>query len=851
MEHGKEMNKLTYEEFLKSKIELSKPSGFKIDVGLINFFDGTTLKPHQRDAINWAIEGGRRALFESFGLGKTLQQIIICLKIIKKEDGKALIICPLGVKQEFYRDAKEKLGIELQYVKTMQECIDSDENILITNYERVRDGNIDPNYFTVVSLDEASVLRSDNSKTHHTFIKKFKNVKYKFVATATPSPNNYIELIFYAAFLGIMDKGQAKTRFFKRDSKKADNLTIYPHKETEFWLWISSWALFITKPSDLGYDDTGYDLPKLKIHYHELEVDHSTAGFEKNGQGKLIRDAALSLADSSKEKRDSIHDRIDKSIEIIEKERVKAFILWHHREDERKLLKKKIPEMAEVYGTLDIETREKRTIDFSEGKIKYLGSKPRVSGSGCNFQRYCADMIFIGIDYKFNDFIQAIHRVYRFLQDKIVNVHIIYTESERQILDTLLKKWKNHERMIIKMLEIIRKYGLSNTNKEKILKRSIGCERIENKGKLYTAVFNDSVKECKNLPDNFADMILSSFPFSIQYEYSPNYSDFGHNQTNEQFFKQLDYLTPNLYRILKPGRICALHVKDRIIFGNFSGCGFPTIYRFSDKTADHMEKHGFWFCGRITITTDVVRENNATYRLGWSENCKDGTKMGVGVPEYILLFRKLPTDTSKAYADVPVVKSKDQYTRGRWQIDAHSFWRSSGNRLLEIKDFSDIPEDMVQKIFKAWSRQNIYDYEKHVKWAEEMDKTGKLPFSFMAVEPASTNPDVWDDIVRIKTLNSQQKRKELEQHICPLQFDVVDRLIFRFSNPGELIFDPFAGLMTVPYRAILKGRRGYGIELNPISYKDGLFYLEKAESEVGAPTLFDLDEELKNQEVKN
>lgn len=158
---------------------------------------------------------------------------------------------------------------------------------------------------------------------------------------------------------------------------------------------------------------------------------------------------------------------------------------------------------------------------------------------------------------------------------------------------------------------------------------------------------------------------------------------------------------------------------------------------------------------------------------------------------------------------------------------------------------------MIQKIFKEWSRKNIYNYENHYKWAEKMDKAGKLPFSFMAVEQASTHPDVWDDIVRIKTLNSSQKKKELEQHICPLQFDIIDRLIFRYTNPGETILDPFAGLMTVPYRAILKGRKGYGIELNPISYTDGLYYLEQAENQVNAPTLFNLDEELQKQEVKN
>ena len=840
---------MTYKQFLHSKIELAPNSGFKTDVGLMQFKDGTSLKPHQRDAINWAILGGRRALFESFGLGKTIQQLIICQKIIEYENGKALIICPLGVKQEFHQDAWEKLGIELDYVHSMEDIYKSKKSIHITNYEPVRDGKIDPNYYIVITLDEASILRTDNSKTHHTFIRIFKDIKYRFVATATPSPNDYIEIIFYAAFLGIMDKGGAKTRFFKRDSTKADKLTIYPHKEEEFWLWVSTWALFITKPSDLGYDDSGYNLPELIIHEHEIPVDHTTAGFDKTGQGILIREAAVSLQDASREKRDSMKSRCKKADEIRKNQPDDHFIFWHHLEAERKELKKLIPDLSEVYGSLDIPTREKRTIDFANGKTKYFGSKPSVSGSGCNFQKHCNNMIFVGINYKFNNFIQAIHRLLRYMQKKSVHVYLIYTESERKILKDLYEKWEKHKYMVNKMIGIIKKYGLSLTDKEKKLSRKMGIERIEIKKELFTAILNDSVEECKTIPDNSVHMILSSFPFAIQYEYSPNYCDFGHNKTNEDFFNQMDYLTPNMLRILKPGRIAAIHVKDRILFGNFTGHGFPSLYPFSDEVRIHMEKHGFIFIGRITITTDVVRENNQTYRLSWTENCKDGTKMGVGVPEYIMLFRKLPTDTSKGYADEPVVKLKKEYGRGRWQVDAGGDWRSSGDRLLELKDFLNIPKDQIGKIFKAWSRKNIYDYETHYKLADSLDEENRLSLSFASMQPGSHRPDVWDDIVRILTLNSSQKKREQEQHICPLQFDVCKRLIFRYTSKGETVFDPFAGLFTVLYIAIKMGRKGIGIELNPVSFNDGLVYLEMAENEITAPTLFDLDECLNEQEV--
>jgi hypothetical protein len=295
-------------------------------------------------------------------------------------------------------------------------------------------------------------------------------------------------------------------------------------------------------------------------------------------------------------------------------------------------------------------------------------------------------------------------------------------------------------------------------------------------------------------------------------------------------------------RVLKPGRVAAIHVKDRILFGNATGTGMPTLDPFSDMTTAHFMKHGFQYFGRITVVTDVVRENNQTYRLGWTEQNKDGTKMGVGCPEYVLLLRKLPTDTSRAYADTPVVKTKQEYTRAHWQIDAHQFWRSSGNRLPTSDELRKVSVSDLQSTYREFSRQTVYDYHEHVKLADDLEALKKLPSSFMVVAPGSWHPDVWDDINRMRTLNGEQARKELQMHICPLQFDIVERIIGRYSNPGELVLDPFGGLMTVPYQAVKMGRRGYGIELNPESFKDGVGYLKAVEAEYAHPELFDLEE---------
>lgn len=829
---------MEYLEFLKSKIDIAKDSGFEVKREDIN----PILKPHQKDAVMWAIRGGRRALFESFGLGKTVQEIEFCHQIIKHKGGKALIVLPLGVKQEFTHDAVEVLGYKKpEYVRNMEEVKNAKSDIMITNYERVRDGNIEPKYFKATSLDEASVLRSFGSKTYQEFLEKFKGVEYKLVATATPSPNKYKELIHYAGYLEVMDTGQALTRFFQRDSTKANNLTLYPNQEDEFWLWVSSWALFCTKPSDLNseYSDEGYELPPLQINWHELPINYGDTA-DKNGQMQLFTEAAAGLKEAAAVKRESISARIEKMKEIVEASPNDNFILWHDLESERHAIKKALPETVDIYGSQNYEIREKRVIDFSEGRTRLFATKKELSGSGCNFQKHCHREIFVGIDYEFNDFIQAIHRCYRFLQKEQVIIDIIYMENEKSIKEVLEEKWKNHNHMVSKMIEIVKKYGLNQNNKAQGLNRKIGVKAVKVEGKYYTAVHNDCVEEVRTMNDNSVDLIHTSIPFGNHYEYSANYNDFGHNQNTKRFFEQMDFLTPELLRILKPGRVAAIHVKDRVLFGNATGTGMPTIEPFHADCIAHYIKHGFQYFGMITVVTDVVRENNQTYRLGWSEQCKDGSKMGVGCPEYILLFRKLPTDKSTAYADEPVKKTKEEYTRAQWQIDAHGYWRSSGDRLVTKKELLEADIKNLQKVYRKYSRENIYSYEEHVKLAEQLDKEGRLPAIFMVVAPGSwNNLEVWDDINRMKTLNTQQSRRRKQMHVCPLQIDIVERIINRYSNKGDLILDPFGGLMTVPMTAVKMKRRGYGIELNEDYFRDGVGYLQQAEEERETPTLFD------------
>jgi hypothetical protein len=825
-----------YTEFLRQKIKMAQFKGFQVEPHALH----ECLFPHQRDIVKWAVLGGNRAIFASFGLGKSVMQCEWLRQTIGVAGGLGLIVCPLGVRQELIRDAA-MLGIRLVFIRSASEIIDG-QAFYCTNYETVRDGKLNPQQFTAVSLDEASVLRSFGSKTYQEFLPLFEGVKFKLVNTATPSPNRFKELIHYAGFLGVMDTGQALTRFFQRDSEKAGNLTLYPHKETEFWMWVSSWAVFVQRPSDLGYSDEGYDLPPIEVRYHEVPSDYTKAGHERDGQALMFTDPALGLSAAASEKRDSLPLRVAKVAEIVNGS-VDHFVVWHDLESERHALQAALPDAVSVWGSQDLDEREQRIVSFGDGAYRVLSTKPVIAGSGCNFQRHCHREVFAGIGFKFNDFIQAIHRVQRFQQPHPVVIDIVYSEAEREVLRTLQAKWTQHEEMVKNMTEIIKKFGLNQLAMQEVLARSIGVKRLQVKGDLFDVANNDCVEEAKLQPENHVDLIVTSIPFANHYEYSPSYNDFGHTEDNDHFWRQMDHLTPELLRILKPGRIYACHVKDRILFGNVTGAGAPTVSPFHCEAIMHGRKHGFDYMGLITIVTDVVRENNQTYRLGWSEQCKDGTKMGVGSPEYVVLFRKPQTDRSKGYADVPVAKSKQDYTRAHWQVDAHAFWRSSGNRQITADELAGLGPDKLASLFTKYSLQQVYSYDFHIKIGEELEARGALPSTFMSLAPGSHHPDVWHDINRMRTLNGDQTNRNVEKHVCPLQFDIVDRLIERYSNPGELVYDPFCGLGTVPYCAIKKGRRGGGSELNAAYFLDQVHYLRSAEREFTMPGLFDVLEE--------
>lgn len=894
-----------YQAHLQTKIHIQTGEGLHVDIA--DMHPSMRLRPfeHQPVIVQWALRGGRRLIAAQPGLGKTTVASEIARQIHRLTGGKALIIGELNVKYQFAVIDGPRLGMDIQYVTCDQDIADATTPYLYTNYERVRDGAITPEalkQFIVVLVDEASVLADYGSKTFQTFCELFKDTQYKYCLTATPARNKWKEILHYAHFLGIADSGQALTRYFKRNSQKANELTLMESMEREFFMWVSSWGLFIEYPSDLGdFPNDRYVLPELNVNWVRLPSDHTTAWDTMDGWGQrfLLQSAANGVTAASAEKRRSMHSRISKTAEIIQAHPGEHFLLWHHLEDERKLIEQMIPGAVSVYGSQTLEQKERRLLGFARGEYPLLSTKPSIAAKGSNFQKYCWNMIFVGMNYEFEDWWQAVCRLLRFQQDHTVNVWCIFTEAEDSIVATVVKKWNQHKQLVKNTTSIIKKYGLTEEAMKAEMRRSIGVKRQAFVGNSFTAIHNDVIEEMPHIADNSIDLTCTSIPFGTQYEYTEVLNDLGYNDDNAAFWNQMDFLIPELLRVTKPGRICAIHVKDRIRFGNVTGYGVPTLEPFSDDCSYAFRKHGWLQLTRITVVNDVVRENNQTYRLTYSEMCKDGTKMGSGTPEYWLIFRKPQTDLTKAYADEPVthsngtlqgyrcpdcgylvdnteltfddlvtcpncnnapefipVYSDPEMPLHHWQILASEFWRSSGNRLLwpeeadgynkllSPEELSTMEIDQVYRWYREYSRTHLYDLQKHLDMGSKLAEVGRLPKTFMVFNPDSPEShkdSVWSihDYSRMQVLNNKQSQRRQENHVCPLPLDLIERIIERFSNPGDLVFDPFLGIGSTCYKAIEMGRRGIGTELNESYWRSAVAYCKEIEVQKSAPTLFD------------
>jgi hypothetical protein len=409
-------NTADYSEFLERKRVAVVPVGFEpsrpINQRLFNW---------QQLIVRWAIKLGRAAIFSGCGTGKTGMQLEWASHVADYTSRPVLILAPLAVAHQTALEGG-KFGIPVTVCRTRG---DVRTGVNVTNYDMMH--NFDPGAFSGVVLDESSILKNFSGTTKKRLMQAFEGTQYKLCCTATPAPNDYLELGNHAQFLDVMDSNEMISRWFINDTMQAGSYRLKKHAEQDFWRWVASWSVCLEKPSDIGYEDGGFQLPELRMHQHIVAVDHSRAARE----GKLFRDAALSATTMHEEMRLTAVDRARKVAEIVLAEPNEAWTIWCNTNYEADALNEEIQGAVEIRGSDSVAVKERGLDGFSDGRIRVLVSKPSIAGFGMNWQ-HCARVAFVGLTYSYEQFYQALRRSWRFGQTRPVDVHVVIAESGRR-----------------------------------------------------------------------------------------------------------------------------------------------------------------------------------------------------------------------------------------------------------------------------------------------------------------------------------------------------------------------------------------------------------------------------------
>lgn len=680
---------MEYKEFLKTKSSYDRPSGFSTTYKLnINLYD------FQKDIVRWALRRGRAALFEGCGLGKTLQQLEWSNHVFKKTGRNILILAPLAVSKQTKREG-EKFNI---FVNICREQFDVKKGLNITNYEMLHKFNI--NEFGGGVLDESSILKSFSGKIRTQIIKSFKEVPYKLACTATPAPNDYMELGNHAEFLGVMTRAEMLAMFFVHDGKDTSKWRLKKHAEDNFWKWLCSWAIYIKKPSDLGYDDKDFILPKLKIHEHIIKTD-----ITENDSG-FFPVPARTLNDIRKVRKDTIELKIKKAKELITND--STWLSWCILNDEGKLFLKEIKGSVEIKGSDTSKYKEDTMISFSKNEIKNMVTKCLIAGFGMNFQN-CSNTIFIGLSHSWEQLYQAIRRFWRFGQKENVNVHLIITDREVELLKTIKRKEKEAEKMsknMVKHMSDISSKNVRQLKKEKSLYK----EKLE-EGNNWSMYLGDCVDILsKNIADNSVGYSIFSPPFASLYTYSNSDRDMGNCQSYDMFSKHFDYLITELYRVIQEGRLCSFHCMNLPI--SKQNEGFIGLRDFRGELIRLFLKKGWLYHSEVCIWKDPVIAMQRTKAIGLlhKQLKKDANLSRQGIADYVVTMRKPGENKNK------LCNTQESFPVKEWQKYASPIWTdinpSDTLQYRSVKEHKDerhicpLQLEVIRRCLRLWSKKN-------------------------------------------------------------------------------------------------------------------------------------------------
>lgn len=727
-----------YNKFLKSKKMSIIPTGFNVSKSQIN----PKLFNFQRDIVIWALKKGKCAVFAGTGLGKTLMQLEWANHVHKHTNGNILILAPLAVNQQTVEEGR-KIGIDVNLCRSQE---DVKSGINITNYDMLQ--HFDPNEFVGIILDESSILKSFSGKIRSQIIESFRETPYKLACTATPSPNDHQELTNHAEFLGVMSRTEVLSMFFVHDGGDTSKWRLKSHSKNDFWEWVASWGIMMSKPSDLGYKNGNFDLPPLNIHNIVVENNN-------------YRKVAKTLTDRRNARKDSLENRIKAAADIIKNLNSDgSWIIWCDLNIESKMLSEEIDNVVEITGSHDREYKSKMMLDFSNGNIKKLVTKPKIAGFGMNWQN-CNNVIFVGLSDSFEAYYQAIRRCWRFGQIEPVDVYIITSKAEGEVVKNIKRKEKDFEIMLEGMISSTQEITKENIKGTETEKSDYMTDYKH--GKNWELFLGDSVEVTKKMEDESIHYIMYSPPFASLYTYSNSERDMGNCKDDKEFIEHFKYLTNHLFRVLKNGRLMSVHVMN--LPTSLQHHGYIGIRDFRGDIIRLMESCGFIYHSEVCIWKNPVTDMHRTHALGLlhKQLKKDSCKSRQGIPDYVVTFQK-PGDNME-----PVEHTNDTFPVYVWQRYASP---------------------------------------------------------------------VWMDINQSDTLQRTSAREEKdEKHICPLQLNVIKRCIELWTNEGDIVYDPFAGIGSVPYEAVLLKRMGVGTELKKSYYDQAVANLRVAEKESKIKTL--------------
>ena len=672
---------MNYEEFIESKSRIVKSCGF--DVGPLN----DRLMPFQRSIVKWALRGGRRAIFADTGLGKTFMQLEWAHHI----PGNVLVLAPLAVAEQTAREA-DKFGIRGVAVVSDP----SDDRIQITNYEKIH--RFSPERYTGIVLDESSILKGFTSKFRSALTEFSASIPYRLPCSATPAPNDFMELGNHAEYLGVMKCSEMLAMFFTHDGGDTSKWRLKGHAQSEFWKWVASWAVAVRRPSDIGFDDTGYDLPALHMHQHTIESGIISAG-------KLFMVEAETLQERQSARRDTISLRVAKAAELANGDDGQ-WIMWCGLNDESKAITAAIPAAVEVTGSDSPEHKRDSMLAFQEGRIRVLVSKPEIAGMGLNFQR-CNRMAFVGLSDSFEQFYQAVRRCWRFGQTQEVNAHVITTDIEGAVVRNIERKEQQANEMMAGMVDHMRSEMEKNLGV--VMNQKSEYRRDVFVGQRFEAHLGDCVEVVGELPSNSIHYSIFSPPFASLYTYSNSDRDMGNCASYDEFMRQFEYMVHQLHRVIMPGRLVSFHCMNLPLSKERDG--FIGVRDFRGILIKLFQDAGFIFHSEVCIWKDPVTAMQRTKAIGllYKQLRKDSTISRQGIPDYLVTMRKHGENQER------VTKTHESLPVSLWQRYASPVWmdidQSNTLTRAEARDEDDerhicpLQLDVIERGIRLWTNE--------------------------------------------------------------------------------------------------------------------------------------------------